>query len=352
MRSTGLDTWSERQLTNMRVGGNQRARAFFRKHGFDSNGQVDKAMLSVKYESRPAQLYRKEIADLAEGGEKSSDSFLASSYAKPRANQAEADSKKEGPSATSNVSENLRTEMKQSDGPRVLEFGKVEAKKKGKLGAVAKASAFDNWDDDDDDDDNGDDTKEPEQEKQEEESIYSRNKGPVSSGSGQSASSSGSSRLTYQEDDEFGGYSKPKPKPEEKKPEIMFSDEGFRLKRKPEAETKKQEESRFASSKAISSDDYFGRKEQTDPETAARLAKFAGSSSISSADFYERDEGFTNTPSGGGGGGGGSEASDFAVNIAATAKEDFDKLAQTVKEGWSSLASYGSAFFSSLQDPK
>jgi hypothetical protein len=36
------------QLAHMRVGGNQKARAFFRKHGFDSAGQVDKQMLTVK----------------------------------------------------------------------------------------------------------------------------------------------------------------------------------------------------------------------------------------------------------------------------------------------------------------
>jgi hypothetical protein len=63
----------------MRNGGNQRARAFFRKHGFDSNGTVDKAMLSVKYESRPAALYRKELADLVDSPEgKQTDSFLGS----------------------------------------------------------------------------------------------------------------------------------------------------------------------------------------------------------------------------------------------------------------------------------
>ncbi len=54
--------------------------------------------------------------------------------------------------------------------------------------------------------------------------------------------------------------------------EILFSEEGFRLKRKPEAE-KKAGDARFASSKAISSDDYFGRKEEQDPEVTARLER-------------------------------------------------------------------------------
>ncbi len=61
-------------MTNMRNGGNERARAFFRKHGFDSTaGAVDKSMLTVKYESRPAQLYRKEIADMVEAAGKGSE---------------------------------------------------------------------------------------------------------------------------------------------------------------------------------------------------------------------------------------------------------------------------------------
>lgn len=126
-------------------------------------------------------------------------------------------------------------------------------------------------------------------------------------------------------------------------------------------------EDRFANQKAISSDDYFGRKQEQDPEVAARLSKFAGSSSISryceecgvegfffspllcvcSAEFYDRDEGIA--PSGGGGGIG--TADELAQNIAATAKEDLEKLTQTVTEGIQSIAALGSAFFSSMQDP-
>ena len=77
---------------------------------------------------------------------------------------------------------------------------------------------------------------------------------------GDSGAASGSSRLAYFESEQPSGYTSSKSgagKKEEPKPEILFSEEGFRLKRKPEAEgaPKKKEESRFASSKAISSDD-------------------------------------------------------------------------------------------------
>ncbi len=336
-------------MAHMRVGGNQRARAFFRKHGFDSASQVDKAMLTSKYESRSAQLYRKEIQDLVDSPDKKDDSFLAA-Y-KQQAERASVDHERHQEEHKEEAG--FHIEKKQSDGPRVLDFGgKVDAKKKGKLGAAVNSSAFDDWDDDDGD--NGDDgADEAPAKPAEEESVYSRGR-PAAGGGGlggaggsSSSSSSSSSRLAYQDDEQPSGYSKARAKEEPKAPEILFSEEGFRLKRKPEAETKKKEEdSRFASSKAISSDEYFGRKETTDPETAARLAKFSGSSSISSADFYERDEGFSNAP-----GGGGGSSDDLAINIAATAKEDFEKLTKTVTAGLTTIASYGSAFFSSLSDP-
>ena len=57
-RSTTLDTWSEDQLRLMAVGGNQRARTFFKQHGWDEVGS-DK--IEAKYTSRAAQLYRKQL---------------------------------------------------------------------------------------------------------------------------------------------------------------------------------------------------------------------------------------------------------------------------------------------------
>lgn len=58
VRSTTLDTWTEEQLQLMAAGGNQRARTFFKQHGWDEIGS-DK--IEQKYTSRAAQLYRKQL---------------------------------------------------------------------------------------------------------------------------------------------------------------------------------------------------------------------------------------------------------------------------------------------------
>lgn len=55
VRSTTLDAWTPEQLKLMAIGGNQRARQFFKQHGWEDIG-ADK--IEAKYTSRAAQLYR------------------------------------------------------------------------------------------------------------------------------------------------------------------------------------------------------------------------------------------------------------------------------------------------------
>jgi ADP-ribosylation factor GTPase-activating protein 2/3 len=60
VRSTTLDTWSEDQLRLMAVGGNHRARQFFKQHGWgDDAGGSDK--IEARYTSRAAQQYRAQL---------------------------------------------------------------------------------------------------------------------------------------------------------------------------------------------------------------------------------------------------------------------------------------------------
>ncbi|KAK9839315.1 hypothetical protein WJX81_007499 [Elliptochloris bilobata] len=58
VRSTTLDTWTEDQLKIMSVGGNGRARQFFKQHGWFELG-ADK--IEQKYSSRAALLYRAQL---------------------------------------------------------------------------------------------------------------------------------------------------------------------------------------------------------------------------------------------------------------------------------------------------
>ncbi|KAG6788636.1 hypothetical protein POTOM_004708 [Populus tomentosa] len=61
VRSTNLDSWSPEQLRTMSFGGNNRAQAFFKQHGWTDGGKIE-----AKYTSRAAELYRqilsKEVA--------------------------------------------------------------------------------------------------------------------------------------------------------------------------------------------------------------------------------------------------------------------------------------------------
>lgn len=65
VRSTTLDSWTDDQLQIMAVGGNQRARTFFKQHGWDEIGS-DK--IEAKYSSRAAQLYKKQLEKDAANG--------------------------------------------------------------------------------------------------------------------------------------------------------------------------------------------------------------------------------------------------------------------------------------------
>lgn len=58
VRSTTLDTWTDHQLATMSVGGNGRARQFFKQHGFSELGQ-DK--IEGKYSSSSAARYRQTL---------------------------------------------------------------------------------------------------------------------------------------------------------------------------------------------------------------------------------------------------------------------------------------------------
>ncbi|XP_020218111.1 probable ADP-ribosylation factor GTPase-activating protein AGD8 isoform X2 [Cajanus cajan] len=53
VRSTNLDSWNQEQLRMMSFGGNNRARFFFKQHGWTDGGKLE-----AKYTSRAAELYK------------------------------------------------------------------------------------------------------------------------------------------------------------------------------------------------------------------------------------------------------------------------------------------------------
>ncbi|KAL2348950.1 hypothetical protein Fmac_002950 [Flemingia macrophylla] len=55
--STNLDSWSPEQLRMMILGGNNRARIFFKQHGW-----IDDGKLEAKYTSRAAELYKQNLS--------------------------------------------------------------------------------------------------------------------------------------------------------------------------------------------------------------------------------------------------------------------------------------------------
>lgn len=62
VRSVDLDEWTQRQIDAMRIGGNENATKFFRKHGCtDFHGKTER-----KYQSKAAVAYRAELAKLVE----------------------------------------------------------------------------------------------------------------------------------------------------------------------------------------------------------------------------------------------------------------------------------------------
>jgi len=62
VRSLDLDEWTQRQIDSMRIGGNDNARKFFRKHGCaDLEGKTSK-----KYTHKAAVAYRAELGKLVE----------------------------------------------------------------------------------------------------------------------------------------------------------------------------------------------------------------------------------------------------------------------------------------------
>ena len=63
VQSVGMDKWSEKNIRTMLVGGNARARSFFRQHGLED--MRDTAGVAARYSAPAAKRYAKMLADEA-----------------------------------------------------------------------------------------------------------------------------------------------------------------------------------------------------------------------------------------------------------------------------------------------
>ncbi|GJP57194.1 hypothetical protein CLOM_g16225 [Closterium sp. NIES-68] len=328
VRSTTLDGWSVEQLKIMAFGGNGRARAFFKQHGWTDGGKIEQ-----KYTSRAAELYRqllaKEVAKSFTGGAQTSLPSPTSSSGQTAANggaAAAAPAAEETPApaaaapaapaaAASRVSPITRK-------PASVTAKKTTAKSSG-LG-VKKLTTKPN------------------------ESLYDQK--PVEAAPKVGVVEPKPSRFTYNEassqpgagsgrgghvaapvasGDFFNGFSgrigavpsnRPKPPPQP----IEESDEARR---------------KFAGAKAISSQQFFDRdNKELQAQNQERLQKFQNSSSISSAAFFDRDEG---NQGGGGEGSLDSVAADLLGGLSVGA---------VAEQTGQALSSFASSILADLQD--
>lgn len=327
VRSTVLDSWTYVQLKKMEIGGNKRAKDYFRKHGWaDTEGSHEK--FTQKYQSRGAELYRQLIDQEARGTSSSASKGSFSQYASKNEKKEEIasfddfdDEPEEAPVSRKKLStpSSARKTSSSKFGVKKTSYAnKSNTKKKGLSTQKIDDDFddFDNWDDDPIEDDDI----------------------PSNDLTVEDVSKKFSSRLSMQED-------KPKPvtvsKPKKKKSDDDW--DSFEL-----ASTSNFVDTSYSSRKkggsagvtnfkqpgkvtSISSDQYFGRDEekrqQSSQKYAGKLNQFSNATSISSAQFFDREE----------------DTGSFNT-------DDFSSLGENITEGVKKLSDMANSWFSDFQD--
>ncbi|KAJ7558623.1 hypothetical protein O6H91_04G048700 [Diphasiastrum complanatum] len=294
VRSTTLDSWSQDQLKLMSLGGNGRARVFFKQHGWTDGGKIES-----KYTSRAADLYRQLIVKETAKSVATAPGpvSLPPSFPKqpPRETSVANDNyfKVEAPVAveqhlaiTPPVTFAVSTGKKQS----ALGAKKSGVTKSGGGLGVRKLTTKPN------------------------ENLYDQKPielppEPIVPTTAVAQSTSKTSRFTYADDQSVsaanGSTFGPSSHGHVSAPLAagdFFSEFGNSLgskKRFPENHTRPQQieesneaQKKFANAKSISSSQFFNEQNKAaDGDGQVLLKKFANSSSISSADLFDRDEG-------------------------------------------------------------
>lgn len=312
VRSTNLDEWKQVELKAMELGGNARARGFFRQYGADNK---DGKFNDARYKSRAAELYRAKLKQEIQGGNAPKKS--AFSDFSEKAKESSKKEEEEVDEQWENTSQFPSVVQAESNTPKVYRTTGTSTPKKGSL-AKGKISNdfFADFDLDD----------EPEEEEPEEPKDRPKY----------------SNRLNYSEEpsSKFSTSNNSTPSaPREKKPEV--GSDSFVPSRAKSAYQQKEEskgdgiaQQNFANAKSISSKQFFGDNENPAEraDRQSRLNRFEGARAISSADFYERDE------------------SNMGPQFSSTARNDLSNVKDAVTEGSKKLAKMASNFFSEMTE--
>ncbi|KAK8445381.1 hypothetical protein SEVIR_9G316700v4 [Setaria viridis] len=322
----------------MVYGGNHRAQAFFKQHGWTDGGKIE-----AKYTSRAADLYRqllaKEVAKSStEDGNNSWPSSPVSAPQGPNQTAAFPDLK---PTEASKENASEKTEPVRSPRAPTHSFKKpIGAKKPGnKTGGLGARKL----------------TSKPN------ESLYEQKPEepapvlPSVTESTTTRSKSYTSRFEYVEnapasrtgsssgDNQMSGHVAP-PKSSNFFAEFGM-DSGYHKKSSSSSKVQVEESSeareKFSNAKSISSSQFFGDQASFEKEAQVSLQKFSGSSSISSADLFGHPANNSSVD---------LSASDLINRISFQATQDLSSLKNMAGETGKKLTSMASNIITDLQD--
>lgn len=359
VRSKELDQWTTKQLKAMQEGGNGRAGAWFRKHGFERGGSRD-AMIA-KYKSRAAAQYRDELEADISGRSYKSSLFAPKTTAAGASKFDFDDDDFEAISGTPRSPDPAPTETKRTtlvaSASKTLAARRQGTGTKSKFGASKTAAVnfddFDDWSD---------------EEEEEEDDVPEEIAAMPGVPSDRAPSTpKASSRFSYNDEEVDRGHtlgslgsSSDKSAPPARREPPRYGARahqseparyganahktspspyktGSRQPAKKTWDESHEARDRYGSASSISSDQFFGR-DQDDAgaaERSARLGRFSGAASISSSDYW--GDGDSNDYD--------SSTGDYARRLAYAATEDVGTLGETLEEGARRVGQFVSNWF-------